>query len=169
MALSPEHPSVRIHVTADGAMSVIDPRPGTMALDASLSGMPPMLPSSPVAVGEEWERDIPLPSFPMSGIRADGVVHAEFRLDSLSRNGRLAYVSMTGTLRREGAARDLPPGTQVATSGLLHGFLVLDRIRGWITEAETIIQVQSDVTPRPGDSSPAHALDIRLSQRMKVR
>ena len=73
-----------------------------------------------------------MPSVPMFGIRADGVVHAEFHLDSITRSGRLAYVSMKGTLRREGAARDLTPGSQVVTAGNLHGYLVLDRARGWI-------------------------------------
>ncbi|MEP6780563.1 MAG: hypothetical protein ABJC26_11785, partial [Gemmatimonadaceae bacterium] len=80
-----------------------------------------------------------------------------------------AYVSMKGTLRREGAARDLPPGSQLVTAGQLRGYLLLDRTRGWIVEAETIIQAQSDVTARPGDKNPARSLDIRLTQRMKVR
>ena len=168
MAIAATDRTVHVHVTTDGAMSVVDARPGTMAPDASLQGMPPMLPSKAVSVGEEWECDIALPSVPMFGIRADGVVHAEFRLDSMTKNGRLAYVSMKGTLRREGSARDLTPGTQLVTSGRLRGFLVLDRTRGWITEAETIIQVQSDFTVRPGDKAPARSLDIRLTQRMKV-
>jgi hypothetical protein len=168
MALAPEDRLVRIRVTPDGAMSVVDPRPGTAALDASFAGMPPMLPARAVAIGEHWEREIPLPSLSMSGVRADGMVHAEFRLDSLSRNARLAYVSMTGTLRREGASRNLPPGAQVATAGTLRGSLVLDRTRGWITEAETIIAVQSDVIPRAGDRTSARSMDIRLSQRLKV-
>lgn len=167
--LSPENRRTRVNVTPDGAMSVLDARGATTtAIAAGLSAMPPMLPQKAVAVGEGWERDIQLPSMPMTGVQAEGVVHAQFRLDSLSRNGRLAYVSLAGTLRREGAARDLPPGTQVATAGTLRGFLILDRTRGWFTEAETVIEVQSDVTPRPGDSAPSRSLDIRLVQRMRV-
>lgn len=167
--LSSENRSTRVNVTPDGAMSVLDARGATTsAIAAGLAAMPPMLPQKPVAVGETWERDISLPSMPMTGVQAEGVVHAQFRLDSLTRNGRYAYVSLGGTLRREGAARDLPPGTQVATAGVLRGYLILDRTRGWITEAETVIEVQSDVTPRPGDSALSRSLDIRLVQRMRV-
>jgi hypothetical protein len=160
---------VRIRVTMDGAMSVIDAQSNTAALGEGFASMPPMLPTREVTVGEQWERDIPLPSLSMSGVHAEGVVHAQFRLDSLSRGAKLAYVTMSGTLNRAGAARDLPPGTQIATSGTLHGSLVLDRTRGWITEAETIIQVKSDMMPRPGDNAAAKSMDIRLTQRMRVR
>jgi hypothetical protein len=167
--LSPDDRQTRVNVTADGAMTIMDGRAGTVALAEGLSGMPPMLPGRSVLVGEQWERDIVLPSLPMVGLRAEGVVHASFRLDSLTRGGRMAYVSMTGTLKREGALRDLPAGTQVATSGVLRGYLILDRVRGWITEAETVIQVQSDVTPGSGDDGKARSLDIRLLQRVRVR
>ncbi|MBC8089261.1 MAG: hypothetical protein H7Z40_18500 [Phycisphaerae bacterium] len=159
----------RVNVTPDGAMSIVEAGANTAAMAASLAGMPPMLPGRAVSVGDQWERDIVLPSLPMVGLGANGVVHARFRLDSLTRAGRLAYVSLTGTLRREGAARDLPPGTQVATAGVLRGYLILDRTRGWITEAQTVIEVQSDVTPAPGDEGKARSLDIRLLQRVRVR
>lgn len=167
--LAPEDRRTRVNVTPDGAMSIVDVRANTAVLAASLSGMPPMLPGRAVSVGDQWERDIVLPSIPVAGLRAEGVVHARFRLDSLSRSGRMAYVSMSGTLTRQGGARDLPPGTHVATSGVLSGYLILDRTRGWITEAETVIQVQSDVTPASGDEAKARSLDIRLLQKVRVR
>jgi len=167
--LSPADRRTRVNVTPDGAMTIVDAGANTAAMTANLSGMPPMLPGRAVTVGEGWERDIILPSLPMVGLRANGVVHASFRLDSLTRAGRMAYVSLTGTLRRDGAVRDLPPGTQVATAGVLRGYLILDRARGWITEAETVIEVQSDITPGAGDEGKALALDIRLIQKVRVR
>lgn len=167
--LAPEDRRNRVNVTPDGAMTIVDVRANTAVLAASLSGMPPMLPGRAVSVGDQWERDIVLPSIPVAGLRAEGVVHARFRLDSVTRSGRMAYVSLTGTLKRQGAARDLPPGTQVATSGVLRGYLILDRTRGWITEAETVIEVQSDITPGSGDEGKARSLDIRLLQRVRVR
>ena len=81
--------------------------------------MPPMLPGRAVLVESNGSGISWLPSLPMVGLGANGVVHARFRLDSVTRNGRMAYVSLTCTLRREGAARDLPAGTQVATSGVM--------------------------------------------------
>lgn len=175
--LGPERPvflpapdrRARVSVTPDGAMTIVDVRANTAALAAGLAGMPPMLPGKSVLIGEEWERDIALPSLPVAGLRAEGVVHVRFRLDSITKAGRLAYVSLAGTLKREGAARDLPAGTQLATSGVLRGFLILDRTRGWITEAETVIQVQSDITPGSADESKARSVDIRLRQTLKVR
>ena len=169
MALPPGERVVHLHVGADGAMAVADTRAGTSTLGKSLAAMPPMLPANAVSVGDQWQRAIPLPALSLSGVKAEGVVHAQFRLDSVSNGGKLAYVSMTGTLRRDGGGRELAPGTQFATAGTLHGSLVLDRTRGWITEAETIINVQSDMTPSAGDNSPVRSMDIRLVQRMKVR
>ena len=169
VALAAGERRTRVNVTPDGAMTVMNPGAGSARLAAGLAGMPPMLPARPVAIGDNWERDVPLPSLPMTGVRTDGIVRAQFRFDSLTRGGRLAYISLTGTLRRAGAARDLPPGMEVATSGVLRGYLIVDRTRGWITEAETVIEVQSEVTPRAGDTVKARALDIRLLQRMRVR
>lgn len=169
VALAAGDRRTRVNVTPDGAMSVVNPGVGSATLAASLAGMPPLLPVRSVAIGDKWERDVSLPSLPMTGVHTDGVVHVQFRFDSLTRGGKLAYVSLTGTLRRDGAARDLPPGTQVATSGILRGYLIVDRIRGWITAAETVIEVQSEVTRRAGETAKARALDIRLLQRMRVR
>lgn len=167
--LAPADRRTRVSVTPEGAMSVRGPMSGTTTLAAGLAGMPPMLPSRAVSVGDEWERDVPLPSLAITGVRTDGVVHARFKLDSIARDGRYAFVSMKGTLRRKGAVRDLPPGTQVVTAGVLHGSFTLDRTRGWITEAETFIEVQSEVTQRAGSKASARALEIHLEQRMRVR
>jgi len=157
---------VRVRVTPDGSMRVNDPPPAAMELGSTLATMPGMLPVGAVRVGDEWESDIPLPSVPVSGLRADGVVSARFRLDSLTRRGRDAWISMTGTLRRDGAARDLPAGTRIITAGTMSGILVVDRDRAWIVDARTIIDVQSDVSP--GAAAPV-LLDIRIRQRVKVR
>jgi len=166
MMLPPDGRQVRVRVTPDGAMRVSDPPPGAMELGSTLSAMPGMLPEGLVHVGDVWDRDIPLPSVPVSGIRADGVVRARFRLDSVTMRGRSAWISMDGTLRRDGAAKDLPPGTRVITAGTLHGVLVVDRDRAWIVDARTMIDVQSDVAP--GSATPVQ-LDFRIQQRVRVK
>ena len=160
---------VRVRVTPDGAMRVSDPPPGAMELGATLASMPALLPAGAVRVGERWERDIVLPSLPLSGYRADGVVHTRFRLDSLTQGGRSAWISMDGELRRDGAARELPAGTRVVTAGTVRGTMVLDRLRAWIVEARTVIDVQSEVTPGPAESSRPMLLDLRIVQRIRVR
>lgn len=167
--LAPADSRTRVSVTPEGAMSVLASASGTTTLAAGLAGMPPMLPTRAVSIGDEWERDVPLPSLAITGVRTDGVVHARFKLDSMAKDGRYAFISMKGTLRRKGAVRDLPPGTQVVTAGVLHGSFTLDRTRGWITAAETVIEVQSEVTQRAGSKASARALEIHLEQRMRVR
>ena len=160
---------VRVRVTPDGAMRVSDPPPGAMVLGATLASMPALLPGNTVLVGERWMRDIVLPSLVLSGYRADGVVRTRFRLDSLTQSGRNAWISMDGELRRDGAARELPAGTRVVTAGTVRGTMVLDRLRAWIVDARTVIDVQSEVTPSPADVAPPVLLDLRIVQRIHVR
>ena len=160
---------VRVRVTADGAMRVNDPPPGAMELGATLASMPGMLPSDVVRVGDRWERDIVLPSLPVSGYRADGVVRARFRLDSLTHNSRHAWISMVGSLHREGTTRDMPPGTRVITAGTMRGTLVMDRHRAWIVDAQTVMDVQSEVSAGPGAGATPMWLDLRIQQRVRVK
>jgi hypothetical protein len=167
--LPPDGRQIRVRVTPDGAMRVNDPSPGAMELGATFASMPALLPDSAVGVGEHWERDIQLPAVPLSGYRADGVVRTRFRLDSLSSSGRSAWISMDGELRRDGAARELPAGTRVITAGTVRGTMVLDRLRAWIVDARTVIDVQSEVAPGPAESARPMLLDLRIVQRVRVR
>ena len=167
--LPSEGRQVRVRVTPDGAMQVNDPPPGAMELGATLASMPGMLPDRPVAVGDRWERDIILPSVAVSGFRADGVVRARFRLDSLTHGGRDAWISMEGTLERDGAAREMPAGTRMITAGTMTGVLLVDRQRAWIVDARTTIEVQSEVAPGPAGPATPMLLDMRILQRMRVR
>ncbi len=169
MALPAEGRQVRVRVTPDGAMRVNDPPPGAMELGATLASMPGMLPDRQVAIGERWERDIPLPSVAVSGFRADGVVRARFRLDSLTHGGRDAWVSMEGTLERDGASREMPAGTRVITAGTMRGTLLVDRQRAWIVDARTTMDVQSEVASGPAGPAVPMLLDMRIEQRVRVK
>ena len=169
LTLPVEGRQVRVRVTPDGAMRVPDPPPGAIELGATLAGMPGMLPSDPVRVGDVWERDIVLPSLPVSGYRADGVVRARFRLDSLTHGERDAWISLEGTMRRDGPAGDLPAGTRVITAGTMRGLLVVDRQRAWIVDARTVMDVRSEVSPGPGLPTAPLGMDLRIQQRVRVR
>ncbi len=168
MPMNTETKPTRIRVKPNGSMAMVDAPSNVASVGASLSAMPAMLPDGPVKVGDTWERDVDVPPLPVASYRADGVLHAIFRLDSISRTGREAFVSMRGTLRREGAPRDLPRGTQVITDGIMSGTLLLDRVRGWITEADTVIDVISDVVGAP-DAGQSMQIGIRIRQQLRVR
>ncbi len=168
MAVSDETKPTRIRVKSNGSMVMVDAPTNVASVGASLSSMPAMLPDGPVKVGDTWERDVEVPALPVTSYRADGVLHAIFRLDSISRSGREAYVSMRGTLRRGGSPRDLPRGTQVITDGVMSGTLLLDRVRGWITEANTVIDVVSDVVGT-SDAGQSMQIGIRIRQQLRVR
>lgn len=169
LTLPMEGRQVRVRVTPDGAMRVNDPPPGAMELGATLAAMPGMLPQELVRVGDSWERDIVLPSLPVSGYRADGVVHTRFRFDSLTRGGRDAWISLEGSMHRDGASRDLPAGTRVITAGTMRGLLVVDRQRAWIVDARTTMDVQSEVSPGSGTNTAPVMLDLRIQQRVRVK
>lgn len=169
MSLPLEGRQVRIRVTPDGAMRVADPPPGAMELGATLASMPGLLPSGAIRVGDKWERDITLPSLPVSGYRADGVVRAQFRLDSLTKSGRLAWISLDGTMHRDGTSKDLPSGTRVITAGTMRGLLVVDRERAWIVDARTTMDVQSEVAPGPNATGAPMILDMRITQRVRAK
>lgn len=168
LPVDPDNRLVRVQVTPDGSMRVSD-SPSSATLGATLASIPGLLPEGAVAVGAEWQREMSLPGLPLGGYRADGVVQARLRLDSLTRGGRQAWISVEGMLRRDGAARELPAGTRVITAGTLRGTMVVDRVRAWIIDARTVMDVQSEVAPGPAGTGAPMLLDIRIVQRIRVR
>jgi hypothetical protein len=124
---------VHLMVAPDGAtkLAAMDTKTVTPELRATLTEMPAMLPRKAIKVGRTWECDVQLP---VPGGRG-GKLKGTFRLDSLSRNGDLAYVSLRGTLKRDAA----PPGG----TGVVNGTLVVDRRRGWLTDSRATVYVTS--------------------------
>jgi hypothetical protein len=60
-------------------------------------------------------------------------------------------------------------GTRVVTAGTIKGQLVVDRIRAWITDARTVIDVESEVSQSRGMPGSPMLLSIRVTQRVRVR
>jgi Family of unknown function (DUF6263) len=125
---------LHLRVDPDGATKLAAVDTGTVEpqLRATLAQMPAMLPRKAVKVGRTWRCDVQLPLPPGRG----GKLKATFRLDSLSRSGDLAYVSLRGMLRRDG-----PSGA--ASTGVVTGTLLVDRRRGWLTDSRATIHVTS--------------------------
>ena len=139
---------VWLRVSPDGAMEVVhDSDPGS-ELQEILGGMPAMLARQPVKVGEKWTREMQIPLSGDPG--AMGAVRATFRLDSLGRNGDIAYVSLHGTMARINPAGAPLPAAGYTTSGTLAGTIQVDRRLGWITDSKSSIIVRSTIGSAPG-------------------
>ena len=127
--------------------------------------MPASLPRGSVAVGDTWLREMRLPPSANFGVPVAGVVLAAFRLDSVTKDGNWAYLSMKGTL--EPSKGDAPGGTYVGT---VNGLMTVDRRRGWFSETRFLVQMRTSVIPVP--SNPANPdtihLRLKLTQHMVV-
>jgi hypothetical protein len=144
---------VWVRVSTDGAMEIVNDDDPNSELRQVFGEMPAMLAREPVAVGAKWTREMHIP---LSGDPGQmGQVRATFRLDSLSRNGDLAFVSMRGTMARmsspssPGVPAVPSAGAGYATSGTLSGTIQIDRRLGWITDSRSSIIVQSTIAAAP--------------------
>ena len=134
---------VMVRVSPDGAMEIVDDDDSNSELRHIFGEMPAMLAREPVAVGEKWTREMQIPLSGDPG--AIGSVRATFRLDSLGRNGDIAYISMHGTMSRMNVPGAPPPGAGYTTSGMLAGTIQIDRRLGWITDSRSSIVVRSTI------------------------
>jgi hypothetical protein len=137
-ALNGRH--VHLRITEDGALQILgDPASATPG--AVSMAMPPMLPDQPVAVGQTWTRELPVP---ISGAQTSGgLVHATFRLDSLSADQNIAYISMKGTLAHPASAKDGSKAARPAMVGTLVGTMQIDRRLEWMTDSRATITFNS--------------------------
>jgi hypothetical protein len=138
---------VLLRVSADGGMEMVDDGDPNSELRHIFGEMPAVLARSPVAIGEKWTREMQIPLSSEPG--AVGAVRATFRLDSLGRNGDIAYISMRGTMSRINTAGAAPAGPGYGTSGQLAGTIQIDRRLGWITDSKSSIIVHSTIESAP--------------------
>ena len=154
---------VRLRIAPDGATELVGgDAAGNAELNALFSQMPATLPSAPVAVGQSWSRTMVAPMGSAAPGNGGGKLKATFRLDSLSRNGDRAYVSLVGTLSRAPSAKDGWATLQM--SGSMTGGLVIDRRLGWISDARMTYTVRSTVSPTSGDTSAAMRFRMKVTQ-----
>lgn len=132
-----------IRVSADGAVEVMDQDDARGELRHLFGEMPAMLTRSVVSVGEKWTREMRIPLSGEPG--AMGSVRATFQLDSLSRTGDIAFISMKGSLSRVSLPGVAAPAAGYETSGTLTGTIQIDRRLGWITDSRSTIQVKSSI------------------------
>jgi hypothetical protein len=134
---------VWLRVSTDGAMEMVDDGDPHSELRQLFGEMPAMLARTAVSVGESWTREMEIPLSSEPG--AMGSVRATFRLDSLRRNGDIAYISMRGSMSRINTPGAPPAGPGYGTSGQLSGVIQIDRRLGWITDSKSSIIVRSTI------------------------
>ena len=101
-----------LRVSTDGGMEMVDDGDPNSELRHIFGEMPAVLTRAPVAVGEKWTREMRIPLSSEPG--AVGSVRATFRLDSLGRNGDIAYISLRGTMSRINTTGAAPAGPGTA-------------------------------------------------------
>ena len=155
---------VWLRVSTDGAMEIVDDSDPNSELRHIFGEMPAMLAREPVTVGQKWTREMQIPLSGDPG--TTGSVRATFRLDSLGRNGDIAYISMHGTMSRTSAPGAPAPGTGYTTSGTLAGTIQIDRRLGWITDSKSSIIVRSTIVP--ASAGPGEAKRSPMEVRTKI-
>jgi hypothetical protein len=128
----------------------------------AMSAMPAVFPRQAVRVGDSWTRELPLPSSGPLGARGMGYVSARYHLDSLSRGGRIAFVSMRGDIRPSSTS----DGVQL--TGAINGTMRLDRERGWMTDSQVTVVIRSFVTPPSGSRRDPMRFVTRVTQRLRT-
>ena len=132
-------------------------RPVARDIADAMSAMPAVFPRYPVRVGDQWSREMPVPS-----VGPLGAATARFRLDSLSRGGRIAFVSMRGDIRPASST----DGVQL--TGAITGTMRLDRERGWMIDSQVTVIMHSLVTPPPSSGRAPMRFVTRLTQHLRT-
>ncbi len=128
----------------------------------AMSSMPAVFPKKPVTVGQQWTRELSLPTGGTLGAKGSGKVKATFRFDSLGKTDNVAYVSMHGDITPDSNNRG------VELNGTISGFMQLDRARGWMTDSRILIVLRSLVTPPAASGLAPMRFLTKVTQRLRT-
>src|SRR5688500_19084792 len=144
---------VRVRFSREGSATVVEADPDIPRnLQSVFSQLPATFPRHQVSVGSTWKQRIPIPDEVQGQIA--GTLEAVLRLDSLTHRGKHAHISMRATLTRDSTAAAIPGGARRTMTGTVSGFMILDRARGWVTDASTEMSMRSHIEPSPGSALP---------------
>lgn len=155
---------MRLRLTPDGTVSVADQSAVPREVNELVSVMPASFPKDPVDLGETWMRQMPIATGAGLGMPVGAIVRAIFRLDSMSRGGDLAFISMRGTLEQQGG--QLSVGSTLI--GSVDGMMIVNRRRGWLSESRFLVEMRSMVAPRGAAPMAPVQFRMKISQHMRV-
>lgn len=137
----------KLHIAHDGSAELLGASDDvTPEVEALYSGMPATLPEKLVSVNSSWERTAFIPVSQESDSAHSARVRTTYRLDSLSSNKELAYISIRGTISRDSAAALVSESLRVGSTGTVTGHMTMDRKHGWWVQSEIAITIKSIVT-----------------------
>ncbi|HSA54554.1 MAG TPA: hypothetical protein VLE53_02570 [Gemmatimonadaceae bacterium] len=157
----------RFRVSTDGSTSAGDGIWGERQQGAMLAQMPATLPRRPITTGTTWTSAMDVPLAGTTDGKGTTTLTATFRFDSLSRSGELAFLSVRGRLSRSATGTRDGAASISETSGTMTGSVLVDRRRGWITDARTTIALRSLVIPAAKEKPPMR-VQVTISQWMRV-
>lgn len=155
--------AVRFRVAPDGAAFVPTGAGRTAPSGPFGAQIPATLPARPMAAGDTWNSTLQVPLASSLDPAGTATLVATFRFDSLSRSGELAFLSLRGRLMKSGEGGR----GKVETSGTVTGTILLDRRRGWITDARTTFTLQSLVSGADRTRPPVK-VRMTISQWMRA-
>jgi len=167
---------VRLHVAPDGATKVAEDA-YALPLRNALTEMPATLPREPVEIGQSWVRTMEIPVARLGDPSGSAALSGTFRLDSVSRGGEIAYVSLTGRLARStnvpygaagsGGGSGKQRSAVLSTSGSITGSMVIDRTRGWIIDVRTSV-VSRSLLQETSSAASSVRMWMKISQWVQV-
>lgn len=153
--------TVRLTIAEDGEMTLSGgEHSGVVASGVGLD-LPSVLPRTAVRVGQSWTRNITVPLSVTE--RETAMVRTTLRLDSLGRDGGMAYLSMRGVVSHDHAQHS--SAMHGSVTGTLVGTIELDRRLGWITGSRTALAITSLM--KPAGKAPVH-LRVRVTQLLRA-
>jgi hypothetical protein len=159
---------VRMRITPLGSASLLASEAGLNPdLASVISQIPATLPERAITIGESWKQSMVIPLGGARSVTSGAILHATYRLDSLSRSGAIAYISMKGTLSQDSTKVNSARGIRLTTSGHIQGLMLVDRRRGWWTDTRATITVNSLYSPLAG-TVPATRVLTRITQHMRT-
>jgi hypothetical protein len=124
-----------------------------------VSLMPASFPKGSVTIGDTWLREMPIPAGSESG--KPMVVRAAFRLDSVSTDYDIAYLSLRGSVQATSAV------TSSDVNGSVTGSMTVDRRRGWLSASRFVIQLRTLVPSAIANEPPLQYM-MKVTQQMRV-
>lgn len=161
---------VRMRITPEGSATVLDDAGAlTPDLQSITAQMPASLPRHPISVGSTWRQVMPIPVSGQGTSGSAATLNSTFRLDSISRDGAVAFISMRGTLSRDPAAGGAADeGIKITSSGSMKGTLVVDLKRKWWADSRATISLNSTLSPPGGASGEPIRVQSRISTWMRA-